>query len=72
MTKLKLTDLKAGDTVFTDSVFDCMVAGKRTVHEDNHGLYVKCGCGHHYLDGQLDFDGSDELVGIALNEFPNS
>lgn len=60
---MKLADLKAGHCVFADTGFTCMAAGLHIVEADEHGLYVQCSEGHHYLDGQEDDDG--ELVGLS-------
>jgi hypothetical protein len=54
----RLGGLKAGDTLFADDGFTCMRAGVKAVQQDEHGLYVKCRDGHHYLDGQLKDDGT--------------
>ena len=46
--------------------FDCMSAGeKRTVQYYNGWFYVICEFGNHYLDGQLNADGS--LTGFQLD-----
>lgn len=58
----KLADLKAGDAVVTDDGFTCMPLGQKIVEADEHGLFVRCSEGQHYLDGQEGDDGS--LIGI--------
>lgn len=65
----KLSDLKVGDKLTMDDGFDdgdgegCGISGKTLVVEQGeHGLFVPCGEGHHYLDGQAD-DG-EHLVGM--------
>lgn len=59
---MKLSDLKAGDSVFADSGFTCLHGGFHTVCADDGGLYLECDDGHHYLEGQENEHG--ELVGI--------
>ncbi|TIW23118.1 MAG: hypothetical protein E5V63_25495 [Mesorhizobium sp.] len=62
----KLSALKPGDKVLTDSGFSCGMSNKTlTVQVDDLGLFVPCGRVNHYLDGQLADDG-DHLVGIWL------
>lgn len=60
---MKLSDLKAGDTIIADDGFTCMHAGPKRVQSDDAGLYVKCREGRHYLDGQENEAG--ELVGLS-------
>ena len=70
--------VNVGDTLVTDAGFTCMGNHEhKTVHIDwkrakkARGatsllpfLYVDCAEGKHFLDGQLDFDGRDVLVGL--------
>ena len=70
--------VNVGDTLVTDAGFTCMGNhDHKTVHIDwkrakkARGatsllpfLYVDCAEGKHFLDGQLDFDGRDVLVGL--------
>ena len=59
----KLSDLKEGDVVIPDGGFDCMAKGDhRKIIADGDRLYVNCGKGQHFLDGQDDGDGY--LVGL--------
>jgi hypothetical protein len=58
MTKVKLSDLEAGDIIIADGGFTCMKAGLKKVYTADGGLYVKCNQGRHYLVGQLDSDGT--------------
>lgn len=67
MKPLKLSELKAGDTVFVDNGFTCMDAGKKTVKSDRGHLYVKCDAGNHDLAGQLHDNGT--LSGVSLQSF---
>lgn len=62
---MKLSDLKAGDIVYTDDGFTCMKEGQHVVQGDADGLFLKCADGQHYLEGQED-DETGELVGISL------
>ncbi|MGF6434306.1 hypothetical protein [Bradyrhizobium elkanii] len=61
---MKLSDIKAGDTIYTDAGFTCTPAGKHVVKSDNGDLYIECDHGKHFLSGQEDEQGSD-LVGIS-------
>ena len=58
------SDTKAGDTLVTDDGFTCMAPYTRhDVHADDEGgLYIGCGDGRHYLDGQL--EEGDEYIGL--------
>ena len=59
----KLTDLKLGDKLETDSGFTCMRRGQiETVYEDIGGLFVHCSEGSHYLVESADED--SYLVGF--------
>ncbi len=63
---VRLSDLKPGDRIEIDDGFTCADAGTVDVCADTNGeLYFACEDGRHYLEGQLDFDGSDVLVGIV-------
>jgi hypothetical protein len=47
-------DVREGDWLEADGDFDCLVRGAlRVVKKSEHGLYIECGEGRHYLDGQL-------------------
>jgi hypothetical protein len=60
----KEADVKAGDKLVADDGFTCIEPFKTlTVEEDDHGLFVSCAEGHHYLDGQLE-DG-DHYIGLT-------
>lgn len=59
----KLSELKAGDVVETDSGFPCMTTGRYTVYEDRKGeLTVSCLEGKHYLCGHD--PACDSIVGV--------
>lgn len=61
--RLKIADLKAGDTVYIDNGFTCMDAGPKTVNFDEYGEpFLSCDMGGHWLDCQEDEAGY--LVGI--------
>lgn len=46
--------VSVGTRLIPDDGFFCMAAGvPRTVQQDNHGLFVGCQEGTHYLGGQL-------------------
>lgn len=55
-----------GTVLIADGGFTCMRPGAKIVRRGPHGLYVRCGCGRHYLDGQLDDDG--RLIGLRVAE----
>lgn len=60
----RLSNLKAGDVVDLDGGFTCGISSRRLpVEADSSGLYVPCGEGKHYLDGQID-DAGDHLIGV--------
>jgi hypothetical protein len=61
---MKLSDIKAGDTVHTDAGFTCMGAGTHTVKSDGDELYIECDHGKHFLSGQED-EAAGDLVGIS-------
>ena len=55
--------VKAGMKIKTDAGFTCLASGvPHTVCENDHGLFIPCAMGQHYLDGQDDGDGY--LVGL--------
>jgi hypothetical protein len=59
---ISFEQVKEGQTIVADGGFTCMEAGPKLVEAGDHGLFVRCQCGQHYLDGQID-DG-DEVVGF--------
>ena len=59
----KLSELHEGDKVKFDNGFDCLPSDVHiTVCQNDHGLFVPCSEGQHYLDGQAD-DG-EHCVGV--------
>lgn len=63
----KLSELKPGDKVKTDGGFTCGISSKELeVGFDEHGFYVPCKHGRHFLDGQLSSVDHDHLVGVWL------
>ena len=69
----RLSAVKVGDTLECDGGFTCLSRGERRVVQNDpatcpprngNGLYIACRDGKHFLDGQLDFDGSDALIGL--------
>ena len=61
--RVPISDVKIGTVLFTDDGFTCMGPGRmRTVYRDEHGLFVTCDDGRHYLDGQLLSEGPEELA----------
>lgn len=65
--KLKLSDLKAGDTLVADGGFDCLNLGQSCVvlRDADKRLYVSCSEGRHYLDGQVDHEDQETIVGFT-------
>lgn len=61
--RVRLSDLKPGDTIVADAGFTCVIAGRHTILSDGE-LFIECNEGRHYLDGQKGEDGY--LVGISL------
>ncbi len=66
--KVYLADLEDGDLVVADDGFTCISRGVHTVHDDpatpgSCSLYITCADGKHFLDGQLEDDGS--LSGLS-------
>jgi hypothetical protein len=62
---VNMKDVKSDDVLIADNGFTCVKPGPVKICEDEHGLFFSCECGKHYIDGQLDFDGSDQLVGLS-------
>ena len=61
---MKLSEVKPGDVLIADGGFTCIKQGARLVVADD--LSVSCSHGKHFLDGQIDFDDGDTLVGLTL------
>lgn len=54
-----------GLRVELDGGFTCARKGARkTLRGRGDRLYFHCDCGHHFLDGQADFDGGKFYVGV--------
>lgn len=64
---MKLGDIKEGDVLVADGGFDCLKEGARCVakSDERQRLYVECYAGRHYLDGQVDDDDQEMIVGLA-------
>ena len=68
---MKLSDIKEGDTLIADGGFTCIRTGaSRKVGRDRDGIYILCGDGRHYLEGQVSFDGKDEIAGLTKASCP--
>jgi hypothetical protein len=65
---MKLTDIRPGDVLIADAGFTCMRdQSEHEVFKDNGGhLYIRCSEGAHYLNGQLNDDGT--LSGLKKKE----
>jgi hypothetical protein len=62
-----LETLKEGDLVQLVGGFSCTKQSLVRLYADKHGkLYFRCNEGRHYLDGQLNLDGT--LAGICRNK----
>jgi hypothetical protein len=47
--------------------FDCISPGDiKTVYEDESGFYVHCAHGRHYLEGQLNEEGTEYVEFYAV------
>ena len=66
MELVKMKDIKPGDKLFCDNGFSCLAP--RTICEvkknENGFLFIECNFGMHFLDGQLNEDGS--LEGLTI------
>ena len=63
--RLRLHNLAVGMTVRTDDGFTCLEPGLQIVRKDpENGYYISCQDGRHYLDGQVDHDDPELLVGV--------
>ena len=61
---MKLSEVQPGDVLIADGGFTCIKPGAQLVVADD--LSIPCACGKHFLDGQVDFDDGDTLVGLTL------
>jgi len=65
--KVKLSELKVGDSLIADEGFSCLLNGECvTVEKDLVNLFVRCSDGKHFLDGQVSFEDHDTLIGLTL------
>lgn len=69
----KHSQVHVGSVLVIDSGFTCMPDGSRkTVYNDGSGLYIHCDHGKHYINGQLDHQDQDTLVGLYLDQATTS
>lgn len=63
---LTFKQAKAGRSVRLDGGFHCVrnKGAARQLRKGPSGLWFKCACGTHLLDGQADFDGGQFYVGV--------
>jgi hypothetical protein len=63
---VKLSAISVGEVLVADNGFDCIESwSSASVEKDNRGeLFIACKCGQHFLEGQLDLDDNDTLVGL--------
>jgi len=60
----RLSQLKVRDRLVCDGSFSCLEDQEHCfVEQDEHGKYILCSQGRHYLDGQLEI-GGDSLIGL--------
>ena len=67
----RLSTLKPGDKVIVDDGFTCMKRwSEREVRANDDGSvgWLRCTYNGHGLEGQLDFDDDDILIGIYRKE----
>lgn len=62
MTNIK--EIKAGDIVEADAGFTCLSQGRHLVQSSDSGLFISCSNGKHFIDGQVDDDGT--VIGLKL------
>lgn len=57
--QVPIAEIGAGTILLPDDGFTCIPGGApRIVKQDDHGLFVDCCNGQHYLDGQEDDTGT--------------
>jgi len=62
---LTFAQARAGVSVTLDGDFTCARKGARKLlRKSSDGLYFRCDCGAHLLDGQEDFGGGKFYVGV--------
>ncbi len=61
---MKLSDVKPGDVLIADGGFTCIKEGTELIVSEK--LTVPCSHGEHSLDGQVDFEDSNQLIGLVL------
>lgn len=63
---VKFSELGVADALIADNGFDCIKhwACVSVLKDERGELYVPCKCGQHFLEGQLDHDDNDTLVGL--------
>jgi len=69
-----LSQVKVGDILIADEGFisndengkdiHCIRPNRKCKVKYSNGLYVRCAHGRHYLEGQLDFEDNNSLVGF--------
>lgn len=65
MNYAKESEVKVGTVLVADGGFTCIREGAElTVQDSGTGLVVRCDCGTHSIDGQLD-DG-EVYIGLRL------
>lgn len=64
---IRKSDVQDGTMLIADNGFTCMAENEvKQVKLDEHGLYVDCSEGKHYLDGQVKINDYDFIVGFLL------
>jgi len=60
----RLSQFMVRNRLVCDGSFSCLEAQEHCfVEQDEHGKYILCSHGKHYLDGQLEVNG-DSLIGL--------
>lgn len=68
---MKLSEINIGNAIIADGGFTCLRPGPHKVEGDDHGLFVRCDDGKHYLAGQEDEERGD-LVGLQPASQPSA
>jgi hypothetical protein len=59
---MKISNVKSGDVLIADGGFTCIESGTELLVDEDFS--VPCSEGKHFLDGQIDFDDGETLIGF--------